>query len=112
MSLFEIYQLNQLIEEPTRVTKTTATLIDHFITNSSDKISKNGVIHTGLSDHSLIYGIRKINIFPKDKKNIAEIRNLKKFVPQNFIKDLLEQCRNDIYFYGENPHMWEMWSHM
>ena len=44
----------------------------------TDKISKFGVIHTGLSDHSLIYGIRKTNICHKNKENIIEIRNLMK----------------------------------
>ena len=72
-SLFEIYQLTQLIDEATRITETSSTLIDHFITNEPEKISKCGVIHTGISDHSLIYAFRKININHKDKENIIEI---------------------------------------
>jgi hypothetical protein len=61
------------IDEATRITETSSTLIDHFITNEPEKISKCGVIHTGISDHSLIYAIRKININHKDKENIIEI---------------------------------------
>ena len=34
---------------------------DHYITSMREKINSTGVIHTGISDHSLIYGIRKIN---------------------------------------------------
>ena len=87
-SLFEIYQLTQLIDEATRITETSSTLIDHFITNEPEKISKCGVIHTGISDHSLIYAIRKININHKDKENIIEIRNMKNFNENKFLHDL------------------------
>ena len=60
-SIYEIYQLYHTIEEPTRITKTSSTLIDHHATNSIGKIVRSGLIHTGISDHSLIYAIRKIN---------------------------------------------------
>ena len=67
-----------------------ATLIDHFITNTPDKICKTGVIHTGISDHSLIFAIRKINthITNKNEKNIVEIRNMKHFNEDKFLQDL------------------------
>jgi hypothetical protein len=48
-TLYELYQLSQLIDEATRVTITTSSLIDHIIvTNKPEKISDSGVIHTGL----------------------------------------------------------------
>ena len=52
-SLYEIYQLSQLIDKPTRITMTTKSLIDHIVTNAPEKNSNTGVIHTGISDHSL-----------------------------------------------------------
>ena len=88
LSLLEIYQLPQLIDTATRITMHSSTLIDHFITNEPDKISKFGVIHTGISYHSLIYGIRKTNICHKDNGNILEIRNMKKFNEEKFLCDL------------------------
>ena len=91
-SIFEMYQLTQLIDEATRITTTSNTLIDHFITNTQEKICKSGVIHTGISDHSMIYAIRKINItIHKNVENISEIRNMKNFNGQNFLNDLLQQ---------------------
>ena len=57
-SLYELYQLTQLINEPTRITITTTSLIDHVVTNTPEKISHSGVVHTGISDHSLVYAIR------------------------------------------------------
>ena len=65
-SIYELYQLSQLINEPTRVTLTTSSLIDHVVTNTPKKISHSGVVHPGFSDHSLIYAIRKIRHFQKN----------------------------------------------
>ena len=77
-SLLETYQLSQLIDEPTRITKTSSTLIDHLITNNPQKVISYGVIHSGMSDHRLMYGIRKMNTTPKASENIIEMRNIKK----------------------------------
>ena len=109
-SLLEFYQLSQLIDNATRITMHSSTLIDHFITNIPDKISKFGVIHTGLSDHSLTYGIRKTNICHKSKENIIEIRNMKKFNEEKFLCDLGKQSWEYVYFFAVNPStMWEIW---
>ena len=68
-SLHELYQLFQLIEEPTRITMKSSSLIDHVVTNTPEKISHSGVIHTGISDHSIIFAIRKIRIIEKKENN-------------------------------------------
>ena len=44
--------LKQLLTLPTRITKTSASLLDHVLTNSADRVSHFGVVDTGLSDHS------------------------------------------------------------
>ena len=54
-----LYQLDQLISEPTRVTGTSATLIDLFFTNKPENIIQSGVVHIGISDHGLNYTVRK-----------------------------------------------------
>jgi hypothetical protein len=51
-TLYELYQLSQLIDEATRVTMTTSSLIDHIVTNKPEKNSDSGVIHIGLKGHS------------------------------------------------------------
>ena len=58
-SLYELYQLSQLIKEPTRITMKSSSLIDHVVTNTPEKNSQSGVLHTGISDHSLVYAIKK-----------------------------------------------------
>ena len=57
----QMYGLKQLINQPTRITENTATLLDHILTNSKDRISQYGIINTGLSDHQLIYCTRKVS---------------------------------------------------
>ena len=49
-SLCSLYQFHQLIEESTRLTSKSATLIDLILTNRPENISKSGVIHLGISD--------------------------------------------------------------
>ena len=82
-SLYESYQLTQLINEATRVTMTTTSLTDHIVTNTPEKIPDSGVIHTGVSDHSLVFAIRKISIIYK-QENTLEIRNMKNFDKEKF----------------------------
>ena len=53
-TIYEAYQLSQLITEGTRITNRSCTLIDHYVTSMPEKINLSGVIHTGISDHSLI----------------------------------------------------------
>ena len=89
-SLYELYQLTQMINEATRVTMTTTSLTDHIVTNTPEKISDSGVIHAGISDHSLVFAIRKISVVDK-QENILEIRNMKNFNEEKFIEALLKQ---------------------
>ena len=74
-----------MIDEATQVTMATSSLIDHIVTNTPEKISDSGVIHTGISDHSLVFAIRKISVIDK-QENILEIRNMKNLMKKNLLK--------------------------
>ena len=54
-----LYGLEQLIKSPTRVTCSTSSLIDHILTTFPERVSQQGIIDVGLSDHKLIYCTRK-----------------------------------------------------
>ena len=82
-----LYQYEQLIKEPTRITKDTSTLIDHFYTTNSNLIISSGVTAMTISDHYLIYGIRKFKTFKQAPKFI-EYRDFKHFNQQNFLWNL------------------------
>ena len=64
INIFDIYGLSQLITEPTRVTPDSKTLIDLCITNSPEKVTNSGVIHLGISDHSLVFFVTQDSILP------------------------------------------------
>ena len=88
---------------------TTSTLIDHIVTNTPEKVPDSGVIHTGISDHSLVFTIRKISVVKK-QENTAEVRNMKKFNAQKFVEDLMLQQWENVYFFAETPNdKWEIW---
>ena len=87
--LSALYLLDKLINEPTRVTKSLASLIDLFFTNKRENISQSGVIHPGLSDHSMIYAVRKF-IIPKSDPKIKIVRKFKNLNSNDFLRDLLQ----------------------
>ena len=81
------YQLSHLIKELTRVNANTKTLIDVFITNKTESIIHSGVYPLSISDHNLIYAVRKISI-PRAQPKFVESRNCKNFNELKFITDL------------------------
>ena len=60
-SLYELFSFNQLIKEPTRVTLDTSSIIDHIATTRARNIVKSGVHEVSMSDHYMVYCIRKFN---------------------------------------------------
>ena len=84
LDLMVDYQLAQLIKEPTRVKQP---LIDVFITNKEENISHSGVYTLSISDHNLIYAVRKIGL-PRGQPKSIQSRNFKHFREENFLTDL------------------------
>ena len=73
-SLNNLYQMVNFINEPTRVTETSASTIDLILSNTPENIVSSGVSHVRISDHSLIYAVRK-SVFPKSKSIMREVRD-------------------------------------
>ena len=57
------FSLEQLNSIPTRITSKTATLKDHLLTNSSQKVSYCDVIELGVSNHGLVLSTGKKKAF-------------------------------------------------
>ena len=53
-SLYGLFSFKQLVEEPTRVTLDTATVIDHVATTCPRNIIKSEVLEVSLSDHFMV----------------------------------------------------------
>ena len=61
VNLYELFSLKQLVEEPTRVTLGTATIVDHIATTCTGNIVESGVHKVSLSDHLMVDCIRKFD---------------------------------------------------
>jgi hypothetical protein len=49
------FNLKQLINQPTRTTELSATLIDVVLVTNKDMVKSAGVTHIGISDHDLVH---------------------------------------------------------
>ena len=59
-----------LITLPTRITETSATLIDHISTSSQDNLYDAGIIHSSLSDHLPVFFIKNVKLNKEPPKYI------------------------------------------
>ena len=87
LDLLDIFNLDCLITEPTRTTKTTETLLDLILTNDKKKVLTSGVVDTQLSDHSLVYTILRLSVPRTRSRNIC-FHSLKNFSRENFVHDM------------------------
>lgn len=108
IDLLDNYQLCQLIEQPTRITEETKTLIDHVITNNKESLTHYGVFITSFSDHNLIFAVRKIGI-RRGSPRFIETRSFKNFNETKFIEDI----KNTVWPTPNNSNdiniVWEDW---
>ena len=82
-----MFGLKQLIEVPTRVTYSSSTIIDHMLASFPDRVSQQGVIDVGLSDHQIIYCTRKISRIKRGTHKQIRYRSLK-----NYSTDIYEEA--------------------
>ena len=86
--IYATYGLKQLIKEPTRVTVQSSTLIDHIAVSNADNIVESGVLKITLSDHYLVYAIRKFQGGVKRQHKFIRTRQMKKFSVEAFLSEL------------------------
>ena len=80
--------LTQLIDEPTRKTDTTESLLDHILVNTPDKISQSGVIEKAISDHDMFFCTRKHQKIKTGQHNSIKIRSMKNYTKESFLEKL------------------------
>ena len=80
----QTYGLKQLIRSPTRITCHTSTLLDHIITNTSEKVSLSGTIDIALSDHQLIFCTRKIRKQKYNSHKQISFRSFKNYTVERY----------------------------
>ncbi|CAH3032008.1 unnamed protein product, partial [Pocillopora meandrina] len=86
-SVFEMFNMENVIQEATRQTITSSSLIDLIVTTRKDLVSATGVFPLGISDHNLIYAsIRLKNKRPPPI--IVKTRDYKRMDIRSFRDDI------------------------
>ena len=88
-----LHGLEQLIKSPTRVTCITFSLIDHILTTFPERVSQQGIIDVGLSDHQLIYCTRKLSRTKVGTHKKITFRSLK-----NYTAKAYKEALGKVYF--------------
>ena len=84
-----------IIREPTRVTETTSTIIDHVYTSHPDNIIESFVLPYSISDHFPVCFTRKIsNRISKSKHVTTKYRCFKNFNEDVFLANLSSELNS------------------
>ena len=107
--LYQLYGLTQLISEPTRETCHTSTLIDHIAVSAASNIVESGVLKISISDHYMIFCVRKYRGALKGQHKKVNTRQMKDFDQNSFLSDIssidwdsILNCSKDINTAVEN----------
>lgn len=93
--MIQLFDLSQLVNEPTRITQSTSSLIDHAYTSDLGNISECFVSPYAISDHFPICFTRKVNCrIPKADHITTSYRCFKTFDETAFLVDLQHDLRN------------------
>lgn len=89
LNLLQLFDLSQLVSEPTRVTQNTETIIDHIYTSNPENISTCFVSQLSISDHFPVCFSRKVNIkSPRNKHITTSYRCYKHFIEADFLAEV------------------------
>ena len=110
-NILDIYGLSQLINELTRVTPVSKTLILPCITDFPGKVTISGVIHLGMSDHSLMFMTLKIH-HDRNCPRTIEMRQFKHFQKSKLLSDLEQMPWSNVDLCCDPNDMWQEWKQM
>lgn len=85
--LMGIFNLVNLIKSPTRMCKTSETLLDLIFMNNKKRILSSGVVDVQISDHFLVYAVLRASALRSCSRRIC-FRSLKTFNQDLFLRDL------------------------
>jgi len=79
--------LSQLVRDPTRITKTSKSLIDVILSTHPQNIPFTVVVPVGLSDHFMVGCVRKMNSLKFQARAVTG-RTYSKYHKDSFVNDL------------------------
>ena len=84
MEIYYLFGFQQLIDKATRVTLTSKTLIDHIATTNKSNIVVSDLNEISLSDHFLVYCVRKFRGASKKQHKNISTRQMKNFSEEDY----------------------------
>ena len=87
LDLCDIFDLDCLIKEPTRITSTSESLIDVILTNNKRRFLSSATVEPHVSDHQLVYTVMKAKASFKRSRKIT-CRSYKSYDKEAFVADL------------------------
>ena len=104
-NVFHEYGFKQIINQPTRITNTSSTLIDCVLTTNENIISTHDVIPTSISDHDMVGYVRKMNhckVAPK----VIRCRNFSRYNHESLKADLKDVDWEPLYSISDVNNAW------
>ena len=100
--ILDMFELTQIVKQSTRVTRTSKTLIDHFITSHPQKVTNTGIILCSIvSDRNAIYACVNVRLprFQPRNKFIRDIRNFS----EDVFKEDFSTLPLSVIYYSDDP---------
>ena len=96
-----------LPDGPTRLAESLQTLIDLILSSKLKRIVSSWVLHVSISDHSLIYTVRKISVPTQNNHRYQSFGSFKKFNSDSAINDRKNQSSNTLLMINDPNEMWK-----
>ena len=90
MHFFSLYQF---IKAPTRITCNSTAVIDHTLASYPERVTQQRIFDVGLSDHQLIFCIRKLSRIKRGTHKHIKFRSFK-----HYLADLFKEFLTSINF--------------
>ena len=104
----DIYDLDTLIKEPTRISTTRASCLDVILSNVPMFMKSSGAIETGISDHLLVYTVLKTKMLHANAE-VVKKRIFKTFNRDDFQKDLSRVPFHAAYVFDDIDDVYWCW---
>ena len=104
----DVYDLDSIINVPTRISKTREPCLDVILTNASALIKSSGVLEPGLSDHRLVYEVLNSKL-PLPKSEMVMKRSMKRFTQEAFLQYLSKVSFSTAYVFDDPDDVYWCW---
>ena len=108
LDICDVYDLDSLINTPTRISTQRASCLDVILTNVPGYFKESGTFEAGLSDHCLVYTILNKKL-PQPKAEIVKVRSFKNFNQDSFCDDLSRVPFSLAYLFDEPDDVYWAW---